>query len=40
MQDTYAENYDQHDESWYGPLQFSMGLFLRFCRNSINFKQQ
>ena len=36
--DTYAENYYQHNESWYNPRQFRLGLTWRFGKTSINFK--
>ena len=38
--DTYAENYYQHNESWYCPRQFRLGLTWRFGKTSINFKQE
>ena len=36
--DTYAENYYQHNESWYCPRQFYLSLTWRFGKTSINFK--
>ena len=36
--DTYAENYHQHNESWYSPRQFRFSLTWRFGKTSINFK--
>ena len=36
--DTYAENYYQHNESWYCPRQFRISLTWRFGKTSINFK--
>ena len=36
--DTYAENYHQHNESWYSPRQFRFGLTWRFGKTSINLK--
>ena len=36
--DTYAENYYQHNVSWYSPRQFRLGLTWRFGKTSINFK--
>ena len=36
--DTYAENYYQHNEGWYSPRQFRLGLTWRFGKTSINFK--
>ena len=36
--DTYAENYYQHNEGWYNPRQFRLGLTWRFGKTSINFK--
>ena len=36
--DTYAENYYQHNESWYCPRRFYLSLTWRFGKTSINFK--
>lgn len=36
--DTFAENYYQHNESWYSPRQFRLGLTWRFGKTSINYK--
>ena len=35
----FAENYWQHNESWYNPRQFRMGLTWRFGKTNINLKR-
>lgn len=37
--DTYAENYWQHNESWYNPRQFRMSFSWRFGKTNINLKR-
>ncbi len=36
--DTYAEDYWQHNESWYNPRQFRISLAWRFGKTSVNLK--
>ncbi len=36
--DTYAENYHQHNETWYNPRQVRIGLTWRFGKTTINFR--
>ncbi len=36
--DTYAENYHQHNVSWYNPRQFYLGLTWRFGKTTINLR--
>ena len=36
--DTYAENYHQHNVSWYNPRQFYLGLTWRFGKTAINLR--
>ena len=38
VRDTYTETYYQHNEGWYNPRQFRLGLTWRFGKTSINFK--
>lgn len=37
--DTYTETYHQHNETWYSPRQFRLGLTWRFGETSINLKR-
>lgn len=36
--DTYTETYHQHNESWYNPRQFRIGVTWRFGKTSISFR--
>lgn len=38
VRDTYTDTYYQHNEYWYNPRQFRLGLTWRFGKTSINFK--
>ncbi|MBR1577979.1 MAG: TonB-dependent receptor [Bacteroidales bacterium] len=38
VRDTYTDTYYQHNESWYNPRQFRLGLTWRFGKTTINFK--
>ncbi|MBQ8062120.1 MAG: TonB-dependent receptor [Bacteroidales bacterium] len=38
VRDTYTDTYYQHNEAWYSPRQFRLGLTWRFGKTSINFK--
>ena len=38
LRDTYTDTYCQHNEFWYSPRQFRLGLTWRFGKTSINFK--
>ena len=38
VRDTYMDTYYQHNEGWYNPRQFRLGLTWRFGKTSINFK--
>ena len=38
VRDTYTATYNQHNESWYNPRQFRLGLTWRFGKTTINFK--
>ena len=38
VRDTYTETYYQHNEGWYNPRQFRLGLTWRFGKTTINFK--
>lgn len=38
VRDTYTDTYYQHNEGWYNPRQFRLGLTWRFGKTSINFK--
>ena len=38
VRDTYTATYYQHNESWYNPRQFRLGLTWRFGKTTINFK--
>lgn len=38
QRDTFAENYHQHNKSWYDPRQLMINLTWRFGKTSINFK--
>ena len=39
VRDTYTDTYYQHNESWYSPRRFRLGLTWRFGKTSINFKR-
>ena len=38
VRDTYTDTYHQHNEVWFNPRQFRLGLTWRFGKTSINFK--
>ena len=38
VRDTYTDTYYQHNEGWYNPRQFRLGLTWRFGKTAINFK--
>lgn len=38
VRDTYTDTYHQHNEAWYNPRQFRLGLTWRFGKTGINFK--
>ena len=38
VRDTYTDTYYQHNEGWFNPRQFRLGLTWRFGKTSINFK--
>ncbi|MBQ1718034.1 MAG: TonB-dependent receptor family protein, partial [Bacteroidales bacterium] len=38
VRDTYTDTYYQHNESWYNPRQFRLGVTWRFGKTTINFK--
>ncbi len=38
VRDTYTDTYYQHNEGWYNPRQFRLGLTWRFGKTSIKFK--
>ena len=39
IRDTYAENYHQHNESWYNPRQFRLGVTWRFGKTTVDLKK-
>ena len=38
VRDTYTDTFYQHNESWYNPRQFRLGVTWRFGKTTINFK--